>query len=363
MSTINESLRKLEERGAIAQATLPPGVTSTAAKKPAHASNPKLMYSVLALAVLWGIWSEWDRRHPVQPAAVNAPMPVRVTAPAPDSKPAAPVEPKAQGATAAAKGAGAVVVAARAPVVATPQVAVPAAPVAAERSPADTASPTTAKSAEVVLPSPSRKAAAASPAKQLSPNQKADAQYQLALQWLQDGRGTDARQQLEEVLELNPAHNNARQLLAALRVEDRQLGRAEMLLNEGLAYHPAPSALVALARLKAERGEDGAALQLLGEHMDVGTTDAEYRALMAALLMRQGKPDQAIGHYRAAIDRQPAQGIWWAGLGLALASQKGRQGEAAQALQQARQSGKLPAALSDRVDSQLLALMRQEDKP
>jgi len=199
--------------------------------------------------------------------------------------------------------------------------------------------------------------------KQTTPPQKADSLYQRSLQLLQESRGSDARQALEEALELNPAQHDARQLLAALRVEDRQLGRAETLLTDGLAYQPPAAALVALARLKVERGEDAAALRLLNEHLETGANDGDFQALMAALLMRQGQPVQAAEHYRNAITRQPAQGTWWAGLGLALASQPERRAEATQALKQARLSGKLNAALADRVDAQLLTLLRSEDRP
>ncbi len=359
MSAINESLRKLEERGAMAQAVLPPGVVASPLKKSAKTPNHRLLYLALLLTVIWSLWSEWDRRHPVPNAQVIAPVPVQVKSqPAPNiveakvvpvgtsgAEQKSKIQPKQQATTPAPRNVAA------APPTAAALVQAPAmsGPVAMVTQPAAPAKKLSATTGDAV--------------KTVTSGQKADIAYSQALQLLQEGRGTDARQRLEDALELNPAQGEVRQLLAALTLEDRQLGRAEALLTDGLLYQPGPAALVSLARLKVERGEDAAALKLLTEYQEVGNNDAEYRAFMATLLVRVGRPAEAIAHYRAAIERQPARGIWWAGLGLALATQKDRTAETAQALQQARLSGKLPSALADKVDSKLLELLRQEGKP
>jgi MSHA biogenesis protein MshN len=419
MSTINESLRKLEERGAFGQTALPAGVVATPPRTSAAPGQRRQTALVLALALAVtaaGLgWSEWQRWQiaPQASAATNS-QPVHVQVPMPEQAPGqtplqstltSTLNSTAQGpAQTASKTSArdmtqsgaihlavteavgpkpvaharpgtpapvnpvnplntAIAEASKPPVVGLPastgndKAAVKAAPLETDVAALSPAEPMPQASTSAgKKPSPAS-------AKQTTPEQKADALYLRALHLLQESRGSDARLALEDALEQNPAQHNARQLLAALRVEDRQLGRAETLLTDGLPYHPPAAALVALARLKVERGEDAAALRLLSDNLEIGADDGDYHALMAALLMRQGRPEQAAEHYRRAIARQPAQGHWWAGLGLALAHQKDRRAEAIQALKQARQSGKLPSVLADRVDAQLLTLLRSEDQP
>jgi len=405
MSTINESLRKLEERGALGHAPLPAGVvapTGPPSTVPGRRRQTAIVVALVVAAAGLG-WSQWQKGSlaPLASAVSTASASQAVPAPVPLQ---VPVQGSVPGPASAAPGSAAGEQARPVPLhlAMTDEVdarrrdqvkgKAPSAfspPIsghtkggmrwgAADSGGADKhqaevkAEAQQAPSAAIVPSESTAKTSAASVlanktlaanVKQTTPQQKADSLYQRSLQLLQESRGSDARQALEEALELNPAQHNARQLLAALRVEDRQLGRAETLLTDGLAYQPPAAALVALARLKVERGEDTAALRLLNEHLETGANDGDFQALIAALMMRQGQSVQAAEHYRNAIARQPAQGTWWAGLGLALASQPDRRAEAIQALKQARQSGKLTAALADRVDAQLLTLLRSEDRP
>lgn len=196
-----------------------------------------------------------------------------------------------------------------------------------------------------------------------TPRQRADVLYTQALRKLQEGRASDGRAALQELLAESPGHDDARQLLAALLLEDRQWARAETLLQDGLAHQPTAAALLMLARLKVERGEDVAALRLLSEHLARGQSDAEYRAFLAVLLVRQDRLAEAVEHYRFAVERQPGRGAWWAGLGLALAAQPAQSATAVQALERARALGGLAGPLADRVDARLAELQKDGAKP
>ena len=59
--------------------------------------------------------------------------------------------------------------------------------------------------------------------------------------------------------------------------------------------------------------------------------------------------------YRAAVQLQPANGIWWMGLGIALQGDK-REAEAKPAFQRALDSGRLPQELQSFVERRLQQL-------
>ncbi|MDD0840751.1 tetratricopeptide repeat protein [Curvibacter sp. HBC61] len=179
---------------------------------------------------------------------------------------------------------------------------------------------------------------------------------------LQEARGSDARQSLQDALEFDPTHGDARLLLAALLIEDRQMARAETLLTDGLSKSPSAAQVSALARLKVERGEDGAALDLLLAHEGHVVEDAGYQALLAALLMRADRPADAIRHYRRALALGPGPANWWAGLGLALSAQPGSETDALRALRQALVMGDLQPSLRDQLELTVALLQRQEPK-
>lgn len=409
MSAINESLRKLEERGALASTPLPAGVVPPGARvhqgaaEAQAASNRPMLYLMVFLTVVWVIWSEWDRRHPVAAPSVAQPRPVSpAVVVQPSERPVEPVPPQPLSAqlSGGAPMASPTAVQGAAPKPATrkevtggtpPQQGQPlppappapmpqVAPRPAQQNPAATALPLSppvssvssgaspaAASANSGGTAPPRKPVAAMSTepvnKVTTPRQRADVLYTQALRKLQEGRASDGRAALQELLAESPGHDDARQLLAALLLEDRQWARAENLLQDGLAHQPTAAALLMLARLKVERGEDVAALRLLREHLGRGQSDAEYRAFLAVLLVRQDRMPEAVEHYRFAVERQPGRGAWWAGLGLALAAQPAQSATAVQALERARALGGLAGPLADRVDARLAELQKAGAKP
>jgi predicted Zn-dependent protease len=199
--------------------------------------------------------------------------------------------------------------------------------------------------------------------KDISPRQRAEALYARALQQLQDARGSDARTSLQEALILWPGLEDARLLWAALLIEDRQLGRAETLLHDGLGAQTGAPLVLTLARLKVERGEEAAALALLQAHDAVATQDADFQALAAALYLRAGQHEQATERYRRALALGPGQSVWWAGLGLAQSAQAGQQAQALRSLRHALSLQGLSPSLRDRLLLRVAELQRAEAQP
>lgn len=288
-------------------------------------------------------------------------MPTSASMPSPSSAGAA----SAAGTVASSPGAAA----AAAPVV-TPTPARPAQPaqvrlsraVMAASTGAAPPAPATAAASALALASVSAPRRQGGSLKETSPRQRADAGFARAVQQLQEARGSDARQSLQDALEHDPSHGDARLLLAALLIEDRQLARAETLLVEGLSRSPSAAQVSALARLKVERGEDGAAVDLLLAHENEVEEAAGYQALLAALLLRAERPADAARHYQRALALGPGPAAWWAGLGLALSAQLGLEADALRTLRQALAVGDLQPSLRDRVEQTMARLQRQEPK-
>jgi len=109
---------------------------------------------------------------------------------------------------------------------------------------------------------------------------------------------------------------------------------------------------LALARLKVERNQADAALELLQKNAASGERSAEYQGFAGALLNRAGRSAEAVEHYQAATRLAPNEGRWWAGLGIALDA-AGRNLDAREAYQKARSLPGLPADLAQHIEQRL----------
>lgn len=74
--------------------------------------------------------------------------------------------------------------------------------------------------------------------------------------------------------------------------------------------------------------------------------------MLAALLVRLKQYPDAVQQYEQALKRQPGQGTWWMGLGLALGAQ-GKDDEARLAYRRALAAGNLPDSLEEFVRTKL----------
>ena len=185
---------------------------------------------------------------------------------------------------------------------------------------------------------------------------QADAEYRLGALAQREGRTDDAMVRYQMALAQASQHDAAREALANLLLGQRRFDEAEDLLRQGMAQSgQAVQFAQALARLKVERGDSAGALAVLQQHSAAAEASAEFQAFMAALLNRLEQSGEAIVRYQKALRLEPNQARWWAGLGIALETDKQRI-EARDAYLRARTLPGLPADLAAHVEARLKTL-------
>lgn len=188
----------------------------------------------------------------------------------------------------------------------------------------------------------------------LSLQQKAENEYRRALAKLQDARVSEALAGLERALELYPRHEAARQTLVSLVIESGRNAEAIHHLALATSLDPRQTSMaMLLARLQLENG--GNPLETLQRSLPYAESNAEYRAMMAGILQRTNRHREAIEHYQAAVRLQPANAVWWMGMGISLQTDK-RNAEARAAFQRAAESGRLSPDLQAFVERRLQQL-------
>lgn len=190
-----------------------------------------------------------------------------------------------------------------------------AAPERGARQPAD--------AAQAARPQPARVAAApsggASPMKQVSPGQLADAEFRRAVAAMQQGHIADAMAGYRAALRLDTGHDEARQALVALLLENKQGAEAERMLQERLNAKPGHTGFaMLLARLQVEHGALEQAVATLEKSLSYADAQADYQAFFAALLQRLNRHKEAVNHYQIALQLAPDNGIWLMGYGISL---------------------------------------------
>ncbi|GAB4126090.1 MAG: hypothetical protein Fur0040_08620 [Sideroxydans sp.] len=191
------------------------------------------------------------------------------------------------------------------------------------------------------------------PLKQISAAQKADAEYRKALAAQRQGQTAQALASFVAALELSPTHQAARLAYAALLVENRRFADAERTLQEGLQLDAADLTLtMALARTQVEQGDTARALATLESSLARAEGKADYHAFYAALLQRLERHQEAITHYRIALQLVPSSGVWWMGYGISLQA-LARAAEAREAYQQALATHTLNPQLTAFVEQKL----------
>ena len=136
-------------------------------------------------------------------------------------------------------------------------------------------------------------------------------------------------------------------------IDGKHYDEAEELLSKGTELAAVRLAsILALARLKVERNQAPAALELLQKNAVVGERSADYQGFAGALLNRAGRSAEAAERYLAATRLAPNEGRWWAGLGIALDA-AGRPTEAREAYQKAHSLPGLPPDLAQHIEQRL----------
>lgn len=188
----------------------------------------------------------------------------------------------------------------------------------------------------------------------LSAPQRAENEYRRALAKLQEGRISDAMAGLEQALSLYPRHEAARETLVSLLVENGRTADATRHLLLATSIDPRQTSMaMLLARLQLEQGGD--ALATLSRSLPYAEANPEYHALMAGVLQRANRHREAAEQYQSAVRLQPANGVWWMGLGISLQAEK-RAAEARSAFERARDSGRLTPELQSFVERRLQQL-------
>ena len=350
MSLVNKMLRDLDARhvGDSDRAALPAAVTPLAARQEPGGGAPWAWLGAVLFAAGLGAAAWYVMQSRNVPAATPPPPPAVTAAPGPVAAP----EP--------------------APV---PDVALPSLRMAGELSEPPRLAAVPPRGAVAVVSKTPQASGAASPPQPVPPlsraspvpgevriskqdhlpstAERAEIEYRRGLQAQRQGNADEAAGSYRAVLEEYPEHAAARQALAALLIEARHFDDAEELLRKGTEL-PAVrlASTLALARLKVERNQAPAALDLLQKHAAAGERSAEYQGFAGALLNRAGRGPEAVERYQAATRLAPNEGRWWAGLGIALDA-AGKNQEARDAYQKARALPGLPADLAQHIEQRL----------
>jgi Flp pilus assembly protein TadD len=184
----------------------------------------------------------------------------------------------------------------------------------------------------------------------------ADNVYQTALQFLNEGRLTDAEASFRHVLTLDQRNHEARRILAMLLLNAGERGEFTSLLNEGIQMAPGHAPFVALlGRALLEFGENAKAIHLLERHLPTMDDDTELLELLGSLYQQSGQYAAAILRYRQLLERQPDNARAVAGLAISLDA-SGEQGEALKLYRQALNYRSLPDEVNEYARQRVLTL-------
>lgn len=358
MSVINQVLQDLEKRRARSDDTQAPAFEIRAVGAAPGTPVRRLVAAVVILIVVGTAVFLW------QWSSQGKPVPAQPVVPTPSAKPVAPPPAPAEAPLPPAA------VAPEPPPAATPPAAVPVpkrtAEPPAKAPPAKPAAPTVAEAPPKAKPLPPPDAAAEDPApagtgiekreRPLSAGERAEAQFRLGAQSMQQGRMRDAEASFLAAIAEDPGHVPSRQALLGIYLEAQRRDEAEVLLRDGLKASPRPPAwAMVLARLEAQRGDVIGGINTLQNHLDVGRQNGDYLALLAALLQKQGRHADAVEQYQAAINLGQGKAVWVMGQAISL-RELGKRDEARAAFQRALDSEGLSADLKLFVERQLSAL-------
>lgn len=186
-----------------------------------------------------------------------------------------------------------------------------------------------------------------------SATQRAQALYRHGLELAASGQGRQGVQRLQEALQIDPKLHAARLQAVALLFEQGRGPEAEALAREGLLLVPDDAALgYLLARGMAGQGDTAGALALLERSPRLS---ADAFGLRAGLYSQQGDFKRALPDYEQAVRLQPANSLWWLGLGVALEAD-GQRKQARQVYARAQGIGVDSHELNVFLDQKLRAL-------
>ncbi|WP_426359759.1 tetratricopeptide repeat protein [Pseudocolwellia sp. HL-MZ19] len=167
-------------------------------------------------------------------------------------------------------------------------------------------------------PAPQQKQASLSISRShLSAERVVQNKLQKAERAITDNEVTKAEKLFEEVLLIQPDHNDARKQLSALWFGRKLYRPALNLLSQGMDIYPDDIDFRLMkARILLNQNNNKEALYVLNGFATA--QHVEYQVLLANTAQMVGNSDSAILAYRQLVNLEPHQGKWWMGLGVEL---------------------------------------------
>jgi len=188
--------------------------------------------------------------------------------------------------------------------------------------------------------------------------EQALADYQEALSLVAQDHINQAINLLTKAIKSSPELVVARKNLIALLIKTDQLDLATAYVESGLKLTPDSIDLITLdARILLLRNHPEAALQILQKISPLIMQEPGYYALLASVQQSLGQFAMAEQLYKRLLALDRDNGNLWAGLGLALESQK-KNNSACQAYQQALDLGNLSPSLQTDIQERINKLTR-----
>lgn len=189
--------------------------------------------------------------------------------------------------------------------------------------------------------------------KQVSPAQQSEYHYQRAVEFLRQGRLSEAEADLSKSLSLEPRNITARQVWVGLLLEQKRYVEAERTLQQGLQLDPGQlNFSMTLSRLQVETGDNQSALETLKRALPYAGNNPDFYGFLAALLQRSGQNSEAAKYFGMALKQVPGAGNWWIGLGISLKAEN-RMQEAEAAFKHAKSIENLSPELHAYADQQI----------
>lgn len=186
-------------------------------------------------------------------------------------------------------------------------------------------------------------------------SQLAETQFRRAAVLLNQGRVSEAEEQLVGALQADPTHAAARQAYVALLFEQQRTEAARRVLADALAANPShPIFALALARILAEQRDYPGALEVMDRAGSVAS-NADFLALRGAVLQRMQKHAEAIDAYQGSMRGAPQPGTTWVGYAISLEA-VGRRSDAAGAYRRSLGAGGLTPEVRDYAEARIRAL-------
>ncbi|MBK8970685.1 MAG: tetratricopeptide repeat protein [Hahellaceae bacterium] len=133
---------------------------------------------------------------------------------------------------------------------------------------------------------------------------------------VQQGRDSEAESLLRSLYDEKPMLPRVQELLAALRVNQRDYqGALDILARQD---YPDWQRRLIRAKALVGVGEGDSARRLLSRHLPDVVDSPDYHATLAGLYQREKMYAEAGKTYQGLVEFNPSQGDWWVGLGISL---------------------------------------------